>query len=86
MDAYLGGDIYGVLKREGALTEQAARFCAACVLEAFDYLHSNEIVYRDLKPENLMIDHTYVPVVCDHSCITICRHKIALSISLKTKG
>ena len=58
MDAYLGGEIYGLLKREGPLPEPTARFCSACVLEALDYLHTREVVYRDLKPENLMIDHT----------------------------
>ena len=59
MDAYLGGEVFGLLKREGPLPEKIARFCAACVLEALDYLHKKEVVYRDLKPENLMIDHTY---------------------------
>ena len=58
MDAYLGGDVYGILKKVGSLTDPVARFYAACVLEALEYLHLRGIIYRDLKPENLMLDHT----------------------------
>uniref|UniRef100_A0A8C7F900 cGMP-dependent protein kinase n=1 Tax=Oncorhynchus kisutch TaxID=8019 RepID=A0A8C7F900_ONCKI len=56
LEACLGGELWSVLRDMSSFEEQTARFCIACVLEAFDYLHARGIIYRDLKPENLLLD------------------------------
>lgn len=39
------------------MSEEEARFYFLEILVALDYIHGHNIVYRDLKPENLLIDH-----------------------------
>ncbi|XP_046884861.1 cGMP-dependent protein kinase 2 [Hypomesus transpacificus] len=56
LEVCLGGELWSVLRDMSYFEEQTARFCIGCVLEAFDYLHAKGIVYRDLKPENLLLD------------------------------
>lgn len=60
----LGGDVFAMLHKKKRLDEHFVKFIAACVTEAFDYLHQNGMVYRDLKPENMLFDaRGYVKLV-----------------------
>ena len=52
----LGGDLLDYMEKNAPLKPEASRFYAGSVLCAFEYLHAKNIVYRDLKPENVMID------------------------------
>lgn len=64
-DVYLGGDLWGLLHKKGPFNDAVGRFFAACVVEAFAYLHQRQIVYRDLKPENLMIASNGYAILVD---------------------
>lgn len=56
MEVCLGGDVWTTLQKRRQFDDATAQFMIGCVVEAFDHLHSMNIVYRDLKPENLMLD------------------------------
>lgn len=51
-----GGELFFHLSRERVFSEDRARFYGAEIVSALDYLHSQNVVYRDLKLENLMLD------------------------------
>uniref|UniRef100_A0A669Q5A2 Protein kinase domain-containing protein n=1 Tax=Phasianus colchicus TaxID=9054 RepID=A0A669Q5A2_PHACC len=55
-----GGELWTKLREVRCFEEPLAVFCSACVVEGLEYLHGHGIVYRDLKPENLMLDQAAV--------------------------
>nr|AHZ63843.1 neochrome 2 [Cylindrocystis brebissonii] len=52
-----GGELYSILEEqpENRFDEPLVRFYAAEVLLALEYLHCQGVIYRDLKPENLLL-------------------------------
>ena len=55
MEAVLGGELYAQLKRVKKFTHHQAKFYAAQIVAVFEHLHVRCIIFRDLKPENLLI-------------------------------
>eukprot|EP01012_Entosiphon_sulcatum_P034724 TRINITY_DN4409_c0_g1_i1.p1 TRINITY_DN4409_c0_g1~~TRINITY_DN4409_c0_g1_i1.p1 ORF type:complete len:469 (-),score=97.33 TRINITY_DN4409_c0_g1_i1:51-1391(-) len=56
MDYLAGGDSFFHLTNNDHFDEDVVRLWTAQVALALDYLHTNNILYRDLKPENLVLD------------------------------
>lgn len=61
-----GGDVFGRLcKTGGRFDMRTSRVYAACVTDTFAYMHGKNILYRDLKPENLVLDKDGILKVVD---------------------
>jgi serine/threonine protein kinase len=55
MDFVQGGEMFSHLKMALRFSEEKAKFFAAEIIIALEYLHSKNIIYRDLKPENVLL-------------------------------
>jgi len=56
MEPTLGGELFSVLRADKCFPERRCCFYGAMIVAAFELMHDKKIIYRDLKPENLMMD------------------------------
>ncbi|ETO31793.1 hypothetical protein RFI_05326 [Reticulomyxa filosa] len=55
MEPVLGGELFYLLRFNKRFDEVVAKFYASCVVCAFEYIHAKQLIFRDLKPENLLL-------------------------------
>lgn len=65
LDLLPGGELMNILESRGRFSEEWARFYSASVLLAYTEFHAKRVAYRDLKPENLVLDANGYCVVVD---------------------
>ena len=73
LDLMNGGDLHYHLSQHGVFNENEMKFYAAEVILGLEHMHRRFIVYRDLKPANILLDeHGHVRIsdlglACDFS-------------------
>ena len=56
MDICTGGELFFHLLQQRRFSEKLTKFYAAEILLGFKYMHDKHIAYRDIKPENILVD------------------------------
>merc|ERR1719199_2417302 len=83
LEPALGGDLFGLLEtcgREVTGRVEFVCFLVACIGLGLQHMHTRHIIYRDLKPENVLLDYRGYFKICDFGlaklaikpCYTLC--------------
>jgi Protein kinase domain/Cyclic nucleotide-binding domain len=74
-----GGELWSRIHREdedgnwtSGLPENNAQFYALVIADTLAFMHRQHIVFRDLKPENVLIDEEGYPTLCDFGFAKYC--------------
>jgi cAMP-dependent protein kinase regulator len=89
LDLVQGGELFSLMHPDAefrCLPEAQVKFYAMAIADALAYMHRGKYVFRDLKPENVMIDEFGYPVVIDFGFVkyvpektyTLCGSKLLL--------
>lgn len=65
LEYVVGGEVFSYLRRAGSFSADVARFYVSTIVLAIEHLHNRNIIYRDLKPENLLIDSSGYTKITD---------------------
>jgi serine/threonine protein kinase len=65
MENVLGGDLLTFIKKRNKLPEKTAKFIFKQLLQSLKYIHNKNIVHRDIKLDNILIDLNNNIKLCD---------------------
>jgi len=62
---YMDTDLHAVIRKGGILQDAHQRYIMAQLLRATAYLHSGNVIHRDHKPSNILLDSDCLVKICD---------------------
>ncbi|CAI5747515.1 unnamed protein product [Peronospora destructor] len=80
---YAQGELFQVLEDEQSLPEQEIRKIAIQLIQVLHVLHSNRIIHRDMKPQNILIGSRQQIKLCDFGFARAIGHDTSLLRSIK---
>eukprot|EP00945_MAST-04E_sp_MAST-4E-sp1_P000701 g701.t1 len=75
-----GGDLFSALvnRPDQVFDRDHSVFYTACIVEALDYMHQQDVIYRDLKPENVVVSSTGVAKLVDFGFAKRCKRSFTV--------
>ena len=70
-----GGELFYHMQMKGMIPIHDVRLYIAQIAMAFDYLHKHHIIYRDLKPENVLLDSEGYIKLTDFGMAKLFKHE-----------
>ena len=62
---YVCGDLLGFIRKRGKLSESVSKLIFKQLIEGLKYIHNKNVVHRDIKLDNILIDLTNTIKICD---------------------
>jgi CRP-like cAMP-binding protein len=81
MEVVEGGELWSRIHREengewiSGMNEDSAKFYTLAIADALAYIHREKFVFRDLKPENVLLGNDGYPKIVDFGFSTYCPDK-----------
>lgn len=65
MSDYSGGDLRYHIVQKRIFSEQEVKFIIACIILGLEYIHNNNLIHKDIKPENILLDEKGYAYITD---------------------
>jgi len=68
-----GGDLLNYVRKRRRLSEDVAKYMMKQLIEGLQYIHTKNIVHRDIKLDNILLDHDGNLKIGDFGVSKLCR-------------